>query len=87
MLKVVVPDSKPTRQYDFNGKTYSEQSCDIFNGHRYPQEFIVTTVAGNEYPKGDYLLDPHSIVVNDKRKLAIKGVKLLPMNGSTADKK
>jgi len=84
MLKIHVPDSKPVRGYEFNGQQYSEQEAAIYAGGHFPLPFILTVKAGNEYPKGDYTLDPSCIVVNEKRKLAMKGVRLLPMSGTSA---
>lgn len=81
-MRVQVPSDTPVREYEFNGKWYSQQEAAIFNGSHYPKPFYVSTAKGESYPKGEYILDPQSFSVNEKGKLILGSVKLLPSNGA-----
>lgn len=72
---------------EYKGKRYAKQNAAIYNGGDYPTPFEVNVVVGSEYPPGQYTLDPRSIVTDEMRNLKFKGVKLLPLGGSSAKTK
>ena len=83
MIRVNIPTDKPVRDYEFKGNRYAEQEAAIFAGGHFPIPFTVTTKLGESYPKGDYTLDPASFGVNDKGKLVLARIRLLPTSGAS----
>lgn len=81
MIRVVIPTDKPNRTYEFKGKWYAEQEAAIYAGGHFPLPFTVSSVQGEHYPKGEYTLDPQSFAVNDRGRLQLARVKLLPVGG------
>ena len=83
MIRVTIPSDKPDRDYEFKGQRYAEQAAAIHTGGHFPLPFHVTTKLGESYPKGEYTLDPNSFAINERGKLGLKSVRLLPLNGAS----
>lgn len=85
MIRIVVA-SKDTGSYskEYKGKVYVYQNAAIFAGGDFPLPFQVNVEKGHEYEPGDYTIDPKSFRVDDRQNLTLRGVKLLPIAGSSA---
>lgn len=83
-IRIVVLSTNTTRPSTFQNKNYAWQSAAIYNGGDFPLPFNVHVEQGKEYPKGEYTLDPRSFQLDDKGNLRLKGIKLLPLGGTSA---
>lgn len=70
----------------WKGKHYGEQGAAIYNGGDYPMPIKVRVEQGHEYQPGQYTIDPRSYTRDDMGNLKIKGLKLLPLAGSSGKK-
>ena len=71
------------RVENWKGKNYGEQGAAIYNGGDYPMPIKVRVQQGNEYQPGQYTIDPRSFTRDDMGNLKIKGLRLLPLAGSS----
>jgi len=83
-IRISVASKNTDRSREYKGKTYAEQSAAIYNGGDFPKPFKVNVEAGHEYEPGDYTIDPRSFVVDEFGNLKVKGLRLLPLGGSSA---
>ncbi|MEH6416212.1 single-stranded DNA-binding protein [Pseudomonas sp. CGJS7] len=80
---IEVRSTQLDRLRPYNNKHYGEQGCAIFNGGDYPLPIKVNVEQGHEYPPGQYTIDPRSFTRDDMGNLKIKGLRLLPLGGSS----
>jgi len=83
-VRVVVASKSLNRTKDFKGKTYGTQAAAIYNGGDFPMPFGVNVAQGAEYDPGEYTICPTSFQRDDFGNLKLKGVKLLPLGGSSS---
>lgn len=76
-----------SREKPYNNKIYGTQSAAIFNGGDFPLPINVNVEKGHEYEPGQYTIDPRSFTRDDMGNLKIKGLKLLPLGGSSTQPK
>lgn len=80
-VQVEVRSPTVTNVKPYNNKNYGNQRVALHNGGDFPLPFDVYVEAENPYPKGMYALDGRSFRVDEKGRLVLKGIKLLPLGG------
>lgn len=83
-VRIVVASKELNRVEAWKGKHYGEQTAAIYNGTDFPLPIKVRVEQGHEYEPGDYTIDPRSFTRDDMGNLKIKGLKLLPLGGTSA---
>lgn len=83
MIRVEIRSKTLDRVRVFQGRNYGEQSAAINNGGDYPLPFKVNVQEGEEYAPGIYTIDPRSFRADEFGNLKIKGLRLLPVAGSS----
>lgn len=83
-VRIVVASKELARAEEWKGKTYGEQTAAIYNGTDFPLPIKVRVERGHEYEPGEYTIDPRSFTRDDMGNLKIKGLKLLPLGGTSA---
>lgn len=81
---IEVRSTELTRVKEYNRKMYGTQHAAINNGGDFPLPINVNVEQGHEYPPGQYVIDPRSFTRDDMGNLKIKGLKLLPLGGTSA---
>lgn len=83
VVRIEVRSKTLDRVRQYQGKNYGEQSCAIYNGSDYPLPIKVNVEQGREYEPGEYTIDPRSFTRDEMGNLKIKGLRLLPLGGSS----
>lgn len=80
-VEVEVKSTELNNVSEYKGKHYGNQRVGLHNGGDFPVPFDVYVERGNEYPKGRYVIDGRSYTTDDKGRLVLKRLKLLPLGG------
>lgn len=83
MIEVEVKSTTVLNAKEYQGKRYGNQRVGLHNGGDFAVPFDVYVEEANPYPKGRYLLDPRSFVVDENNRLGLKRIKLLPLGGKS----
>lgn len=83
---IEVRSTELSRVKEYNRKMYGTQHAAIYNGSDFPLPINVNVEQGHEYPKGRYTIDPRSFTRDEMGNLKIKGLKLLPLGGTSTAK-
>lgn len=84
VLRVTVLTKNITRERDYKGTIYGEQSAAMYNGGDFPTPIKVPVVKGSEYAPGDYMIAPQSYVADEFGNPKLKRIQLLPLGGVEA---
>lgn len=80
-VQVEVKSTALTNVSEYKGKRYGNQRVGLHNGSDFPIPFDVYVEESNPYPKGMYALDGRSYSTDEKGRLVLKRIKLLPLGG------
>lgn len=81
---VEVKSTTLTRERDYKGTVYGEQTAAIHNGGDFPLPIKLNVRKGFEYPPGRYVIDPRSFTTDEYGNLKLSRVQLLPLGGTSA---
>jgi hypothetical protein len=80
-VEVEVKSTTLTNVQEYKGKRYGNQRVGLHNGSDFPIPFDVYVEEANPYPKGRYVIDGRSYTTDEKGRLVLKRLKLLPLGG------
>lgn len=82
-VEVEVKSTTLTNVSEYKGKRYGNQRVGLHNGSDFPIPFDVYVEEQHPYKPGRYVIDGRSYTTDEKGRLVLKRLKLLPLGGKS----